>query len=101
VSKTAKFKPGQQIVLITQVSAVAAAKTTSKAPEVTQIIATKDKGKSSSKPNQTAAKTKAPTKTAAKQNKKAVAKTAAKKPNKTQAAAKPKTKPQSTKVAKQ
>ena len=87
VSTTAKFKPGQQIVLITQVSALAA---------------TKDKGKSSSKPNQTAAKkTKASTKTAAKQNKKAVAKTATKKPNKTQAAAKPKTKPQSTKVAKQ
>ena len=101
VSKTAKFKPGQQIVLITQVSALAAAKTTSKAPEVTQKIVAKDKGKSSSKPNQTAAKTKAPTKTAAKQNKTKVSKTAATKPNKNQVVVKPKTKPQSTKVAKQ
>ena len=101
VSKTAKFKPGQQIVLITQVSALTAAKTTSKAPEVTQKIASKDKGKSSSKPSQTAAKTKAPTKTAAKQNKTKVIKTAATKPNKNQVVVKPKTKPQSTKVAKQ
>ena len=101
MAKTAKFKPGQQIVVVTQVSALSAAKTTTKAPVITQNIAAKVKGKAGSKPTKAMAKTKAPTKTAAKQNKKAATKTAAKKPDKTKVTAKQKTKPQTTKVAKQ
>ena len=121
VGRGASFKPGQQIVVITQVSAVAAAKTNTVISAVAPTIATQNKQKTSTKSTAKStaklntkstakstakANAKKPTKTAALKNKKPVSsktptKTAAKKPAQGKKAAASKAKPISTKVAKQ
>lgn len=96
VSKTASFKPGQQVVIVTQVSALAANKGSTKSTTKSQNFAEKNSGKINKKTaEKTAKNSKSNTKTANSTKNKAVAK----KPSSTKAASAPKGKTNSTKVA--